>query len=70
MGLPYACNTPLTFLYKNYTHQYINTCHGSVTHGAVLTVCYPAEADIHCYLMTNSLWQTGVHYFSWWIPWN
>jgi len=46
MGLAYACNTPLTFLYKYYTHQYINTCHGGVTLEAVLTVCFPAKADI------------------------
>jgi len=46
MGLPYACNTPLTFLYKNHDHQHINTCHGGVTLEFVLNVCFPAKADI------------------------
>ena len=46
MGLPYSCNTSLTFLYNNYIHQHINTCHGGVTLDAVLTVCFPAKADI------------------------
>jgi hypothetical protein len=45
-GLRYACNTSLTFLHNNYIHQYINTCHATVTLESVLNVCYPAKADI------------------------